>query len=179
LSLITTVGSSQTTSFVSILEADTILAAAPFDSSDWDDLIDTEREARLKYAVLLMDRLPWRGYRVYENQALCFPRSFQSDTTLVLDRIKEAQVYIAWLIVHRGLVSLSSPTEGRSGSPVTRVSLGGLLDVAFGSSTGSNGSFLSLLIAFDEFPIEALIIEYLSPVRIRNGDRPEKLPEVV
>lgn len=178
MSLITTVGGSRSNSFVIVSEATSYLSASPFDTSVWTNLSTPEKEQRLIYAARAMDYLPWRGFRVYEKQALCFPRDFQTDVTVISDKIKETQALMAWLVIHRGLVSMSSATEGRLNASVKSVSLGGLLSVAFADSSQTGGSFLSKLVAFDEFPVQLLLGEYLAPLRVRNGAKPVLLPEV-
>jgi hypothetical protein len=125
-----------------------------------------------------MATLSFRGYQVYEEQALCFPRTCQSDVSIIPTNVKEAQALIAWLVIHRGLASLSLPNEGTSGSPVTSVSLGGLLSVSFATSPTPKGSSLDEAVSSEYFPIYMALAEYLAPVRIMNGDRPVKLPKV-
>ena len=178
MSLTTTVGGSQSNSFVIVSEATSYFSASPFDTTAWTNLTTPEKEQRLIYAARAMDFLPWKGFRVYEKQSLCFPRDFQSDLTVIPGKTKEAQALMAWLVIHRGLVSMSTADEGRSSASVKSVSLGGLLSVAFADSAPIGGSFLSKLVAFDEFPLQFLLGEFLAPIRMRNGDRPVLLPEV-
>lgn len=178
MSLIPVVGGWRSNSFITVSEATSILTASPVDTTEWSAVSTPDKEQRLILAARAMATLSFRGYRVYEEQALCFPRTCQPDVTVIPTNVKEAQALIAWLVIHRGLVSLSSPNEGTSGSPVTSVSLGGLLSVSFATSPAPKGSSLDEAIVSEYFPVYMALVEYLTPLRIMNGDRPVKLPRV-
>jgi hypothetical protein len=180
MALVTAVGGSLSDSFVSVTEASTILSAAPFSTSTWSSLPTTNKENLLRYAALAMEFLPWRGWRVRENQALCYPRTYQSDTDIIPQDIKDAQAYVAYLVIKRGLVGVTAPETGVSGQSVTSVSLGGLLSVGFGSQNVSGSvSGLTQLILSPDFPVHLKIARHMATIRYRgNGDRPDLLPEI-
>lgn len=176
--LVCTVGGSLSNSFIMVSEALTILTAAPFDTSTWNSLSTSKKEQLLMYAALAMEYLPLRGYTVYENQALCFPRTHQADTTVVPAEVKLAQAYIAHLVIRRGLADLPAPEDGNTGQPVSSVSLGGLLSVGFGNQS-VKASGLAQLMMSSEFPIFLQLGRHLATFRFRgDGARPELEPQV-
>lgn len=179
MALITTCGSGNANSFITAADASTRLATVPIDITAWTALSSTAKEQRLIYAAHVMDYLPWIGWRVYTDQALCWPRTCQDDPTDVPEGIKDAQAMIAYLIVHRGLVAMTLPSAGPSGGDATSVSIGGL-NVGFGSGEPSlSGSSLNKFIKNNEFLIYARISRYLSVFRARGaGDRPDLLDAV-
>jgi len=214
MSLITLVGCDTANSFVDLDEASTILAAAPFDTVAWDDESEAWQEGRLIMAAELMECLSWRGYKAYQYQALCFPRTVRTqsrevagvgvilsetdteysgfrtgvtwswvalgatDLTTIPTKIKEAQTYIAWLVISRGLTSLKGPASGVGGAPVKSVNLGGQLAVTFADTNFQDRSVLRNLIMNNEFPIAFKLAPFLTQIRGYSGDVPELQPRV-
>lgn len=165
-----------------------------------------QKEGRLITAAEIMELLPWRGYKAFEDQALAFPRivrvqrksaesvpydsvmdnsgGFRSytswswvtlgatDVLTIPTKIKEAQAYIAWLVVHRGLTSLKAPTKGVGGAPVKKVNLGGQLAVEFADTTFQSASVLRNIVMSDEFPIAIKIAPFITRFRSYSGDMP-------
>lgn len=181
------------------------MTAAPFDTTAWTSMTTAQKEGRLTTAAEIMEQLPWRGYKAYVDQALCFPRLVQvqrkSEDAVVYDsivntdgfrgyvswswvplgstdilsiptKIKEAQAYIAWLVVHRGLSSLKSPTKGVGGAPVKSVNLGGQLAVQFADTNYQSASMLRNMVMSDEFPIAIKIAPFITRFRGYSGDLP-------
>ncbi len=186
-------GGNSSNSFITVVEADSFLAATTlFDTSPWDGLIETEKEERLIHAAWLMKtRFQWIGWPVYRKQALPFPRwlpderDFDEDTVAVPEPIEKAQAYIALDIVHRGSVGLPPASEGKRKPDLKRVSLFASLDVTLGDApqTPSDPSSLSLAIASHHWIIERLLSPYCTTVQFINpasaDDAPELLEEVL
>ena len=74
MTLITTRGSASANSFVTIDEAAAYLALSPYDVSDWSLLSTPQKELRLTLAASVMGYLTWGKFKIYRDQALCFPR---------------------------------------------------------------------------------------------------------
>jgi len=181
--IVTTVGGSLSNSFATVEEADAILADAPFDTSGWDDIEyegDGPKAQRLILAAQLMAFLPWKGYRVYTNQALCFPRSFQADTTVMLDAVKEIQTYLAWFGVHRGIVNMSDPGQGIDSPEIKSLSLGGFLGVTFASDALRKPSDAILeFLQVGDWVVYLKAVELMSQFRGFGADeRPDLLEQV-
>lgn len=106
------------------------------------------KEWLLQLAAQLIGLLPIRGYRVYTNQSLDFPRSSQRDLTIVPDEVKEAQAILASLVVLPNLVSQPDKASATvlplslQAAAVTEVSVAGIMNVKTGaSSTSSSGGY--------------------------------------
>lgn len=176
MSLITKIGGRESNSFVTLDEADDLITSEGFpDSSDeWEDLEDGQKEYRLKMAAQMMSFLPLKGDRVFCGQSLCFPRTVQNDVHSIPDEVKETQCFIAYSVIHRGLVNRpESASEGESGSRVSSVSLGGLLSVSFAGSPVTTGSALDRMIRSSQFPAYMTMSKFLTSFRggtVKNAD---------
>lgn len=176
MALNTTIGSTKAKSFITVSESTSILTAAPIDTTEWNALSTTAKEQRLIYAAGSMAYLPWRGYRVYERQALCFPRSIQVDFSVIPDEIKEAQALIAWLVIHPALAATPS-SKGESEPRINSMSLGGAISVSF--SGEESGSALNKMTKSPDFMVYFRLGEYLTRFRGRgSGDRPDLLAAI-
>jgi hypothetical protein len=171
MALSTHIGGSDSDSFITVAEAETYLQGLPDDMTGWEDLSTGAKELRLQLAAHLMGHLPFRGYTVFRNQRLCFPRTSQpySRRFRIPDEVKRAQAFIAYSIVHRKLAerpemgSESNPEWGRPSS----ISLGGLISVSF-SGKGTGGSMLDSITQGLPFPAYSLLKPYLSQFRGRS-----------
>lgn len=138
MALVTTAGSSSANSFITVAQADTYLAASPYDTTAWDALSDSEKENLLILAGIEMNNLAWRWWPIYTNQAMCWPRwETDEDDTDIPDNIKKAQAYIAYDVIWRGLQGGLTPSEGAGTDAITRLALFGELTVSFGDSASS------------------------------------------
>lgn len=107
---------------------------------------------------------------MYVMQALAFPRTCQYDKRSIPVEIKEAQVLIAYSVVHRSLANRPGITE-EMGMPVKSLSLGGLISITFGDKFASGGGFFDFLRSSIHFPIMAKLSRYISVIRggvVRN-----------
>jgi len=164
--LITKIGGAESNSFVTVSEADSIVASLPDDSSGWEDLSTSGKEYRLVLAARLMSYLPWSGRKAFCNQALCFPRNIQSNVKEIPQEVKEAQVFIAYSLIHRALAARpTSVTEEETGMNVKSVSLGGLLSVSFSGDPILNGTTLEKLVRSTQFPAYLGVSRYTTQVR--------------
>lgn len=168
MTLVTKVGGKESNSFVTLAEAETIIATLPDDTTEWDALTDDEKEYRLILGANLMSALPLRGYRSFEGQYLCFPRSAQPNQLVVPDEAKETQVFLAYSVVHRGLSNRSSDITEAEGDRVTQVSLGGLLSVSFAKTKSQGTTFLDQFIMSAQFPAYAKLMKWLTSFRGRS-----------
>ncbi len=77
MALITRIGANNANSFVSLDQAEIILASLYNDAdlSEWSALSNSEKEYRLILAAKIIGLMPLRGRRVYRRQALPFPRT--------------------------------------------------------------------------------------------------------
>lgn len=106
MSLTTTVGGATSDSFATLTEIEAYLTefygeAVP---AEWDELSNAQKEYVAQTMAQVIGHYPLRGRRVYLNQVLCFPRTCQTDTTVVPDAVKEVQ---ALLCVRLGIYLLS------------------------------------------------------------------------
>ena len=168
MTLVTKVGGKESNSFVTLAQAETIIALLPDDTTEWDGLSDDEKEYRLILGANLMSSLPLKGYRSFEGQYLCFPRSAQGNQLVVPDEVKETQVFLAYSVVHRGLANRSTDITEAEGDRVTQVSLGGLLSVSFAKSKTSGTTFLDQMIMSAQFPAYARMMKWLTSFRGRS-----------
>ena len=188
MSLVTTLGGSASTSFITISEADSYLAASTMlDTSAWTELNDAEKEERLEYAALIMTtQFMWIGRPVFKRQALPFPRwmpgeqAFSLEDISVPDRIKKAQAYIALNVVHRGAVGILPPGEGKPGPDLKRLSLFGALDVTMTDppSRAVDPSPFGRLTESIHWLIEQLLAPYITTVHCSSGRSQDHSPEL-
>lgn len=170
MTLVTTMGSKSANSLITVAEAATYLAAGPYNVTAWTALTTAAKELRLTMAARLMKYMTWCGYPVYEEQSMPFPRRWTEDDDIEIpDDIKCAQAWLAYDIVHRGLVdsALKPPTEGSPGDDVQSLSLGGVISVSLSKRTapasGDSGALLAY-VASCSFPLYLLIAPYYSQV---------------
>jgi hypothetical protein len=112
MALDVTVGGYQAESFATLEEAEVFLAEMGIALNAWQDLSNDAKEFRLRVAARLMGAgmFPLGGEQVYEYQALCFPRTCQTDVTEVPDDVKRAQCLVAILVVEPNFTEDSSST---------------------------------------------------------------------
>lgn len=170
MALVVTVGSSDATSLATNEEAATILADAPFDASSWDEMEEAAQDQCLTLAALALDWMPLRGYRVYADQALPFPRTHQKDTTVIPDEVKTAQVYGAFLVVKPAFEKIGNEAGSIGKAEVKSVTLEGLVSMTFASDAlqrqgGIGSSSLTRLFLSRESPIWILMSRHLSRFR--------------
>ncbi|MFH0825762.1 MAG: DnaT-like ssDNA-binding protein [Pseudomonadota bacterium] len=180
MSLVSTVGGTDSNSFITSTEANAILADAPFDAGGWLELGETAREKRLELAAVALALLPFGGYRVYQDQALAFPRTCQRITSVIPQEIKEAQAYVAFLVIGPMLSHCAESSSELAAPSVSRASLDGVIDVSFDESSGNRrGSWLHRAILSDDLPIRLKLDRYLTLFRGRgSGNRPAPVKSV-
>lgn len=163
--LIARTGGKQSNSFIAtIAEADTLIADLPDDTTDWNALKGDQKNYRLVLGASMMSMLPLKGYRSYDGQALCFPRNGEYT---VPDVAKYCQAFLAYSVVHRGLVNRPDIDE-MDGDRVTQVSLGGLLTVSFAAGKSKAYTSLDKLIMSSSFPAYVHMMKYLTSFRGRS-----------
>jgi len=181
MSLDTTVGGAYADSFVTVEEAyEYIINFAPDGSEDltaWEALSEGQQELRLRIAAQLMGNLPLRGTKVYEYQALCFPRSAQSDVEEIPLAVKEAQALTAFLVVNQNIDEQTNPASGGSElldnalvksveiMGVMRVGLQHTLDTSAGASINGGKPLLYRMMKSYGLVIWALLKPYLTQVK--------------
>lgn len=75
MALISTPGGSNSNVLCSLAEADAYIAASLYpDKATWPEKDETERESLLILAGLAMNDMNWIGWKVYREQAMCWPR---------------------------------------------------------------------------------------------------------
>jgi len=189
MALNTTVGSKTANSFCTVVQADAYIAASLWSASDkalWTALSDSEVEALLKLAAIMMCGMGWIKYPVYKKQALPFPRWYVDDdgndvyvndddsTVGIPDAIKKAQAYIAFDVVYRALQDRTSPGDGVAGEAIERLSLFGDVSIGFskGETSIQNGSAWEDIISKEHWEIAVLIGKYYSPIEwVSNNER--------
>lgn len=174
MALIVTPGAPDANSYATLAEADAYLAICGYDLDTWSDLDDAHKEFRLKTAALLMNTLPFRGEKACRDQRLEFPRWWRTDdgyppyedTYLTMediddtghdrptisDDIKEAQIELAYHVVHKGILEtdfLDDPDR-----VIKSFMLGGSLAVEFSDRTSADSSLL------DKSRLRALDVAY-------------------
>lgn len=151
------VGGRDSVSFVSVAEADVIIKQLPDDETEWNALNVSEKELRLVLAARMLSTLPFRGLRTYRGQALCFPRLCYN---AIPQEIKEAQVFVAYSVVHREL-GLRPAVSDDPGGDIKSINLGGLLSVTFASM----GNSFDLTGRSLGFPVVAKLARWLTQIR--------------
>jgi len=172
MALHTKVGGRETNSYITIAEADTILASEAIvveDDAVWVALSLGEKEYRLLQAFNFMDMLPFVGSRIYVGQAASFPRSFQSTYGLgpkvIPEVVKESQAQIAFSVIHRALIERPAVSEGIGGTRVSRISLGGLLSASFVKKSTEGASSFDVFLKTIHWPIYSKLLPYLTSIR--------------
>lgn len=196
MALITTIGGNRSNSFITVDDADALLAEHTIvDTSAWSSLTEAQKIERLLYAgLILKNRYVWHHWPVYKNQAMPYPRWYLDedgdhvyvgggDGPTIPENIKRAQALIALNVVHRGSVGLSPPQDGAIKPGMKRLSLFGSLDITLSDSEKSvpDGSALTHLIHSSQWMIDELLHDYRSIIRFALEDSdyaPELLDEV-
>lgn len=158
-------GGRDSESFITVAEADALLADLPDDPAEWEALSEADKEYRLILSAQVLGLLPWRGRQTYCGQALCWPRSVYQHG--IPAEVKEAQAQVAYTVIHRGLAQLpDSASEDPSMSDLKSVSLGGILSVTFATDGGlSGGTMLDRLVGSIQFPVYMRLKRWLSQMR--------------
>ncbi len=193
----TTIGGSSADSFIAIDEADTFLSGGPYNTDGWAELSDDQKVLRLVLAAKLMGCMTWAKFPVYDRQALCFPRrgpkcregSVNTEKELaaaliIPEAIKKAQAWIAWDVIHRGLVeaSYSPPQNGAAYPDVTSLSLGGAISVSLSRNADTPGDQTQFALAMSSChsAIYLLLSPYLSSVSaVPRTGAPRLLPAII
>ena len=185
--LVTTAGSSSANSLCTLAEADAYIAASLYSTTAWDALTDDEKTYCLILAARVLAGFEWIGWPVYEYQAMPWPRwlptaeYFTADYTSFPAAIKQAQAYIAYDVIYRGLQSRSAPSDGVATEAIQRLSLFG--DISISYATGevplSESSAWSEIIRHDHFEIDLLLEPYISAVAFTSGRTDETAPTLL
>jgi len=178
MSLDTTVGGAYADSFLTAEEAYDYLINYALDGSEelavWEAMSDGQHEIRLRIAAQLMANLPLRGNKVYEYQALCFPRSCQLDVEEIPSAVKEAQSLLAFMTVAQNIEEQSNPQSGGSElldnalvksieiMGVMRVGLQNTFDSVSSQSSITGKPLLYRMMRAYGLPIWALLKPYLT-----------------
>lgn len=152
MALNTTVGSSTADSMITLEEANVYLETF-FESDEglsrWQDLETSMQEELLRLGATFFSFLPLRGDKVFlatdttEEQAMPFPRTVQSDTTIIPPEAKYCQAEIAFCVIFRTFISRTSITDGAAtAAQVKKLGLGGLLSIEFSPSGETSGSIM-------------------------------------
>jgi Putative DnaT-like ssDNA binding protein len=169
LSLITSIGGPESNSYVSLSWAETYLATLFGTLSDeWTTLSTEMREYRLEMGAALIGWLPLRGHRVYKQQSLSFPRSCQTDVTVIPENVKNAQALLAYEVAHLAVNAETSLTDNgisQDGASVRFIGLGAL-QVTLGSEITAQGGGLLLAFIRSGYPqIYLMVMPFCSSIR--------------
>lgn len=155
MALNVTVGSANADSMATLQEANTYMET--FFASDpgltsWGNLEVSAQEDIMRMAATFFNYLPLRGLKVFipteespdtPEQAMPFPRTIQTDTTMIPKEVKDAQIEIAFSIIYRTILSRASITSGvATSSQVKKLGLGGLLSIEFSNTGENSGSIM-------------------------------------
>lgn len=158
------IGGKESDSFITADEADVLLEGMPDDTSEWLALTASEKEYRLRLAASLLSSLPFRGTRIYEEQALCWPRSGFGSRTIP-GVVKEAQAFLAYSVIGRALANRGEVDE-ESPSDIASISLGGVISVSF--RAGTTQSMVKAVTDPLQFPGALVLTHYLTQIRGRS-----------
>jgi hypothetical protein len=103
--IIATVGGADSTSYVTISEADNYFETHPY-ATAWTGY----QESQLEYATMMLDSLVvWKGDKATTTQALEFPRlTPKDDGTTIPNKIKRAQMELALHLINNPQFSYES-----------------------------------------------------------------------
>ena len=180
MTLITANGGALSDSYATVRQANDYLTRlyGVGNLGTWSTLTLFQKEYRLRIAAMLIGIMRLRGCKSYWNQALDFPRYVpdvsQNNDRKVPGPVIEAQILIAFGVVHRGLATESSPDDGVSAGRVRSVGLSGLLSVTFADGPITGGTLLGALIRTTEFPIYALLKPWLTQIRMVTIKTPDE-----
>lgn len=163
----TTVGSPTGDSMITVAEADAIIAQSfPNDSAEWDNLETATKEQMLRNGAAFFSYLPLRGAPVSTEQAMPFPRTIQTDQTIIPQVIKDAQAEITFNIIYRTFRAQPSVSLGTSSSAqVKKFSLGGLLSIDFSDKSDNSGSIMEQFTRGVNSLTWIKLVKYISQIR--------------
>lgn len=175
MALITVAGGRDSNSFVTAEEALVLINNLPDDTTDWLALNESQQEFRLRLAADAMNYLSFHGRKIYVGQALVFPRSGFGPKNIPLEA-KEAQVFIAYSVIHRALANRGL-VGIESGGTLRSFSLGGVISVSMGDSLQKKG-LLDSITDSTQFVATLLLSKYITQFRGRSipGDDNEGIP---
>jgi len=188
MSLKTNVGAPDSTSFITLSEAEDYLDAFGDDITDWSALTEAQQEMRLTLAAeAIGTSFPFRGYKAYAYQALAFPRvNCQDYFSIPLDeipeQIKKAQAYIAFHIIHKHLATKPLPTDTdalpTSNMNISSFSVRGI-SVSFRDAGGEGyTSALETIMSDENSMVYLLLNRFMSQIRFTQvGDTKPTLLE--
>ena len=110
MALDTTVGASTADSMVTLAEANAYLETffeGDAGLSQWQDLETSMQEEMLRMAASFFSFLPLRGDKVYlatdttSEQSMPFPRTIQTDTTIIPPEVRYCQAEVAFCVIFR------------------------------------------------------------------------------
>ena len=161
-----TIGREYSNSFVSLAEANNIISTClPYSTTEWDALVDVEKEYRLRLAAEMLGVLPFKGIQAFENQALCFPRDCQTDMMIIPQCVKNAQVDLAITVINKNLANLPDNTQLEESGRISNISLGGLLKISFDGKPATMGNVLTFMSKSIYTPVFLELKRYLTSVR--------------
>ena len=111
----------------------------------WEDMTTAQQEDLCRQAALFFGYFPLRGAKVFTDpeQSMMFPRTSQTDQTIIPEDIKVIQAEILFNIILRAVISRTSPADGvASTAQVKKLGLGGLLSIEFASGGETSGSMM-------------------------------------
>ena len=149
-----------------------------FVAGTYEDHVNYSKEYLLKVSAQLIGFMPIRGERVYEYQALDFPRTVQRDTEMIPVPVKEAQAILASLVVLPNLMEQTSMSDeallptSLQNAVVDKVKVAGIMDVSTSSTTSSSTSsssvstnMMSLMTRSFVLPVYLRMKPYISQIR--------------
>ena len=150
MALDTTVGSATADSMATLEEMETYLQIFFVGDPALDTFLGLDtpiREEMARQAARFFGYLPLRGDLVYVEdpiQSMPFPRTCQTDTTIIPTEVKEAQAEIMFTIIYRTVLaqSVSVASGAATNAQVKKFSLGGLLSIEFAQKGDNSGSIL-------------------------------------
>lgn len=185
-------------SLCSLAEADAFLTDSFYGGAygtipaAWDDMDDGEKEQLLILAGMVMNRMTWVGWPVYEDQAMCWPRwlgnfdvsqtrydlglyggfptswgddNFTEETAQFPLNVKKAQAFIAYDVIFRGLQNRTSPTAGPATDAIKSINLFGDVSMSFDSGQEvpmRDLASLSALLRIRAYEIHELLAPYVA-----------------
>ncbi len=149
-----------------------------FVAGTYEDHVAYSKEYLLKVSAQLIGFMPIRGERVYEYQALDFPRTVQRDTEMIPVPVKEAQAILASLVVLPNLMEQTSMSDeallptSLQNAIVDKVKVAGIMDVSTTSTSSSSSSsssvstnMMSLMTRAFVLPVYLRMKPYISQIR--------------
>lgn len=167
MALNTTIGSPDGDSMITVAEADLIIATSfPNDVAEWDDAEEAVKEQMLKAGALFFFYLPLRGSAAYDGQAMPFPRTCQTDITVIPQAIKDAQAEISFNVAFRAFKAQTPIALGAStAAQVKKLSLGGLLSIDFSNTGDASGGVMEQFTRGLNSLTWMKLVKYISQIR--------------